>query len=162
MPMTGLNVARVAKLIALFGFLLPWVLVSCAGEPIGRLTGLELATGVMIEHSGGAPPQAQRLHPDLWVALSLAAVIVGLALSFLVRGRQALLAVGAAAIVALAASAIGVASESSVGETAASRSQALGRVDLQYGYLVTVAGLVAAICACGVSLAQPSGRITSK
>ena len=38
----GLNIARTAMLVAVLGFLLPWVLVSCAGQPIAHLSGLDL------------------------------------------------------------------------------------------------------------------------
>lgn len=153
--MTGLNVARVAKLIALLGFALPWLLVSCAGEPIGRLTGIELATG------GGL--QSQHSQPNLWVTLSLAAVIAGIVASFAMKGRQALLAMATAAIVALVASAVGVSSVTPGAVSQPSQPSqhagagALGRVDLQYGYLITVAGLLAALGACGVTLARRDG-----
>jgi hypothetical protein len=88
------------------------------------------------------------------VVVSLAAVIAGLVVSFLLRGRAAIFAVAAAALIALIASAIGV---SSLGASAPAPSQqpALGQVNLQYGYFVTVAGLLVAIGACGMSL---SGR----
>ena len=147
---TGLNVARVAKLIALLGFALPWLLVSCAGEPIGRLTGIDLATG------GGL--QSQHSQPNLWVTLSLAAVIAGIVASFAMKGRRAVLAMATAAIVALAASVVGVSSATPGAASPPSQPSqhagALGRVDLQYGYLITVAGLLGALGACGVTLAR--------
>jgi hypothetical protein len=161
---SALNVARVAKLVALLGFVFPWVLVSCSGQPVGRLTGVDLATG------GLTVPQAdggglQHLHPNLWVLLSLAAVIFGLVASFLIRGRQALLAMGAASVVALAASGIGIASASSdppadalrppqrdVGAPPPAGSASAVQVQLQYGYFINVAGLLVAIGACGVAL----------
>jgi hypothetical protein len=146
--MTGLNVARVAKLVALLGFFLPWVLVSCSGEPIGRLTGIELATG-----GAGQSPHGP---PNLWVVVSLAAVIAGLVASFLLRGRAAIFAMASAALIALVASAIGV---SSLGPSAPAPSQrtAIGQVDLQYGYFITVAGLLVAIGACGMALSRRDG-----
>ena len=140
---TGLNLARVAKLVALLGFVFPWVLVSCAGEPVGRLTGIDLATGDQLG------------HPNLWVALSLAAVVIGLVVSFLAAGRQAILTMAAAAIVALSASAIGVSSVTTGGQAAPSQqASAVGQVNLQYGYFITVAGLLATIAACGMALTR--------
>ncbi|HEX4199318.1 MAG TPA: hypothetical protein VHZ26_17925 [Caulobacteraceae bacterium] len=144
---TGLNLARLAKLIALLGFVFPWVLVSCAGQPVGRLTGIDLATGNQLG------------RPDLWVVLSLAAVVLGLVVSFLLTGRRAIVAMAAAAIVALAASVVGV---SDIGVTAQSAGaapverpvNAVGQVDLQYGYIITVAGLLTALAACGAALAR--------
>jgi hypothetical protein len=145
---SGLNVARIAKLVALLGFFLPWVLVSCSGEPIGRLSGIDLATGGAGQHPHG--------QPNLWVVVSLAAVIAGLVASFLLRGRAAIFAMAAAALIALVASAVGV---SSLGSSAPAPSQrsAAGEVDLQYGYFVTVAGLLVAIGACGAALGGRAG-----
>jgi len=145
--MTGLNIARIAMLIALLGFVLPWVLVSCAGEPVGRLSGVDLATGGAL--------QSRHDDPNLWVALSLAAVVVGIVASLLRAGRGAIVALAVAAVVALIASAIGVANVSSKMLGGPERSQpsgAVGGVDLQYGYVITVAGLLAAIGACGAAL----------
>ena len=150
--MTGVNVARLAKLIALFGFFLPWVLVSCSGEPIGRRSGIDLATG------GGA---AHGSDPNLWVMVSLAAVLGGLVASFMMKGRQAIVGMLAAAIVALVAGTIGLSTVSSSVQAQPQQSNALGQVDLQYGYFVTVAVLLAAIAACAVTLAG-GGRGSSK
>jgi hypothetical protein len=149
---TALNVARVAKLIALLGFVFPWVLVSCSGEPIARVTGIDLATGGLTAHDSGG------LHPNLWVMLALAAVIAGIVASLLVRGRQAILTVFAAAVVALVASAIGVANVASSAPVEPQGSaDALGAAHLQYGYFITVAGLLVAIGASGLALAGRQG-----
>jgi hypothetical protein len=154
---TALNVARVAALIALLGFVFPWVLVSCAGEPVGRLSGIDLATGGLTapsSTSGGLPHG----HPNLWVLLSLAAVIGAIIAGFLARGRRSIVAVLAASLIALAASGIGVASISSSAGDAPLRSQPAaagseaGQINLQYGYFITVAGLVGAIGACAAAL----------
>jgi hypothetical protein len=152
--MSALNVARVAKLIALLGFFLPWLLVSCAGEPIGRLTGIDLATGGLTTTS--------HADPNYWVGLSLAAVIAGIIVSFVLRDRAAFVGMAFAAIIALVASAIGVANVSAkvVGDQPgrSQPSNAVGWVDLQYGYVITVAGLVAAIGASGMALSRRERR----
>ena len=151
---TGLNIARVAKLIALFGFILPWVLVSCSGTPIAHLSGLDLATGgATIHNPNSGAAQTQHGHPNIWVAACLLLVIVGIIASFVLKGAQAIQAVLAAAIVALILSVIGVSGVTSEAQAEAQRqppgagdqtaSQSLGgllRVDLEYGYYVTVAG----------------------
>ena len=51
------NIARGAKGIALLCFLLPFVTVSCAGQPLARITGLQLATGSIqpIGQNSGMP-----------------------------------------------------------------------------------------------------------
>jgi len=161
---TGLNLARTAKLVALLGFLFPWVLVSCSGKPIAHLTGMDLATGGLTMPAVGKAA-VQSGHPNLWVVLSLAAVVAGILASFAMRGRQAIVVMAACAIVALAASAIGVSSVVSSGRAEAlpsprasnpslGQSSGLARVDLQYGYLMTAAGLLVAIGACGLALTR--------
>jgi hypothetical protein len=94
------------------------------------------------------------------VVLSLAAVILGVVASFLVPGRQAIMAMALAAIIALTASAIGVsnigASVPNPGAAPVERPvSAVGQINLQYGYFITVAGLLVAIAACAAAL---SGR----
>jgi len=155
----------------------PWVLVSCSGQPVGRLSGIDLATGGLTA-SGPEGDTLRREHgsPNLWVILSLAAVIAGLGLSFLANGRRAILGMGAGAVVALAASGVGVSNASADAPTEALRPQSdagvasadgsgggLVQVQLQYGYFITLAGLLTAIGACGVGLAggERGGRLPS-
>jgi hypothetical protein len=134
------------------------VLVSCGGEPVGRLSGFDLATGGL-----NAGPGLPHGHPNLWVALALSAVVVGLVASFAARGRGTILALLAAAIVALFASAAGIASIGAEagphraplgGQPSAGATGALGETALQYGYFITLAGLLAAIAACGAALGR--------
>ncbi|HZZ36600.1 MAG TPA: hypothetical protein VFE03_12810, partial [Caulobacteraceae bacterium] len=61
---SALTVARLAALVAIFGFFLPWAEVSCSGQPLAHETGIELITG----GAGGAGGAA---HHNLWVAVSL-------------------------------------------------------------------------------------------
>lgn len=162
--MTALRVARVAALIALLGFAFPWVLVSCGGEPVGRLSGFDLATGGL----NGAPG-VEHGHPNLWVALALAALVVGLVASLAARGRGAVLALLAASVVGLVGSAIGVSTISAGGpvepqraplvasQTGSVSGAAPGETKLQYGYFMTLAGLLAALAACGAALGR-AGR----
>ena len=39
------NLGRIAKVIALLLFVLPWVTVSCADQTLVSMTGVDLATG---------------------------------------------------------------------------------------------------------------------
>ena len=175
--MTGLNIARLAKLAALFGFILPWVLVSCSGQPIAHLTGLDLATGgVTVRNPGTGVLQHQQGHPNLWIAATLLLVIAGLVASFVMKGRQAILAVLAASIIALVASVVGVSDVTRSFQDQAQQQQVRGgqpvdqslnqsmaglfRVDLEYGYFLTAAGLLAAIAACAMVLTGREGMLT--
>jgi len=45
--MSWMNVARVAKVLAILMFLLPWLVVSCNGSPLAEASGLNLAIGKM-------------------------------------------------------------------------------------------------------------------
>jgi hypothetical protein len=93
------NIARGAKGLALLCFVLPWVTVSCAGQPLARITGLQLATGSIQpigQNSGmpGAPTGAtgaQDYSVDIF-ALAAAILIIGaLAVTFLMARRRAAL-----------------------------------------------------------------------
>jgi hypothetical protein len=154
-----LNLARIAALIAIFGFFLPWAEVSCSGAPLVHETGIQLITG-------GADTAAPG-HHDLWVAAALGLIVLGLAGGLVLRGRNAALILLATALAAAVASLIGAAQEvPSAGAQAqivagssggdASARQAAGeliRAQLEYGYFVTLGGLIAAIAAAGLALA---------
>ena len=171
---SGLNIARIAMLVALFGFVLPWVLVSCSGQPLAHLSGLDIATGgATVRNPSSGALQHQQGVPNYWIVLTLASAIAAVAVSFLLKARAAAVGVLVASVVALAASAVGVTGVTRSIQDEARRQQSTGspgqpadpslaglfRVELQYGYFVTVAGLLAAIGACGVSLSsrKPAG-----
>ena len=149
-----LNLARIAALIAIFGFFLPWAEVSCSGAPLVHETGIQLITG-------GADTAAPG-HHDLWVAAALAFIVVGLAGGLLLRGRRAAMILAAAAFAAAAASLIGVSQEVPSAEVQAQLAagpsgggdagEFIG-AKLEYGYFVTLGGLIVAIAGAGLALA---------
>jgi hypothetical protein len=157
---SALTLARVAALVAIFGFFLPWAEVSCSGQPLAHETGIELITGA---GSGATGPA----HHDLWVAASLGFAVLGLAGSLLARGRRAAAILMAAALAAALASLIGASQEVPSADVQAqiaagppggdaSARQAAGeliRARLEYGYFVTLAGLIVAIAGSGLTLA---------
>jgi hypothetical protein len=165
---SALNFARLAALIAILGFFMPWAEVSCSGQPMVHATGIQLITG----GAGGVPVGPVR-H-DLWVAAALALTILALAGGLLVRGRGAAMTLAAAALAAAAASLIGASQEvpsariqaqlaAGPSGDAASR-QAAGELisaRLEYGYFVTLGGLIVAIAGAGLALAGrrlPGGK----
>ncbi|HEX8192409.1 MAG TPA: hypothetical protein VF552_05865 [Allosphingosinicella sp.] len=108
-----LNFARGAKGIALLCFLLPWVTVSCAGQPLVRMTGLGLATGDVDlvagrgllggAMGGGENPAAsfaRSTQPDILVIVAAVLIVAGLALTFLKPLRTGVAAAMAAAVAA--------------------------------------------------------------
>ena len=171
-----LNLARLAAVVSIFGFFLPWAEVSCSGQALVHATGIELVTG----GAGGAGATAPA-HHDLWVAAAFGLIVLGLAGCLLVRGRRAAVILMAAALAAAVASLIGVSEEVPSAEAQAqlaagpaggdaSARQAAGeliRAKLEYGYFVTLGGLIVAIAAGGLALAgrrspennRPMGRM---
>jgi hypothetical protein len=159
---SALTLARLAALIAIFGFFLPWAEVSCSGQPLSHETGIELITG----GAGGAGAAAPA-HHNLWVAASLGLIVLGLAGCLLARARRAAVILMAAGLTAAVASVIGVSQEVpsadvqaqlAVGPSGgdASARQGAGeiiRARLEYGYFVTLAGLIVAIAGSGLALA---------
>jgi hypothetical protein len=166
---SALTLARLAALVAIFGFFLPWAEVSCSGQPLAHETGIELITG----GAGGAGAAAPA-HHDLWVAASFGLIVLGLAGGLLARGQRAAAILVAAALAAATASLIGVSQEVPNAEVQAqlaagpsggdaSARQAAGefiRAKLEYGYFVTLGGLIVAIAGGGLALAgqRSSGR----
>jgi hypothetical protein len=156
-----LTLARLAAMVSIFGFFLPWAEVSCSGQPLTHETGIELITG-----GAGGGGTAGPAHHDLWVAASFGLIVLGLAGGLLARGRRAAVILTAAALAAAVSSLIGVSQEVpsadvqaqlAVGPSGggASGRQAAGeliRAKLEYGYFVTLGGLIVAIAGGGLAL----------
>lgn len=87
-------IARIAKFVALFGFLLPWVTVSCSGTEILHATGVQLMTG----HPEPSGPLAmgdahaqlnEDSKPAVLVIAAFGVIAIGLFCSFLTRKQTA-------------------------------------------------------------------------
>jgi hypothetical protein len=163
---SALTLARLAALIAIFGFFLPWAEVSCSGQPLVHETGIQLITGGAGGAGAGAPAH------DLWVAASLGFIVLGLAGCLLARGPRAAMFLMAGALAAAAFSLVGVSQEVPSAEVQAqlaagpsggdaSARQAAGAfigAKLEYGYFVTLGGLIVAIAGGGLALAGQRSR----
>jgi hypothetical protein len=159
---SALTLARVAALVAIFGFFLPWAEVSCSGQPLAHETGIELITG------GGGAGAAAPAHHDLWVAAAFGLIVLGLAGCLFARGQRAAVILTATALAAAVASLIGASQEVPGAEVQAqlaagpsggdaSARQAAGELisaKLEYGYFVTLGGLIVAIAGGGLALAR--------
>src|SRR3954468_22562418 len=93
------NLGRIAKVVALLLFLLPWVTVSCADQTLVSMTGVDLATGhvSMAANPMGGPgmtPPADHAG-DVFVILGAALILVGLAMTFVLRGSKGAMAAAA-------------------------------------------------------------------
>lgn len=111
--MNFLLLARVAKLVALLGFILPWVVVSCSGTEILQATGIQLMTGDLQPTAAFEQAQAQaqaqpsgegseeNLDPSIPAIAAFAAIAIGLLLSLVTKGRAAAGVIMIAAIAGL-------------------------------------------------------------
>lgn len=103
--LSKLNLARIAKIVALLLFLVPWVTVSCADQTLVSMTGVDLATGkvMMVNPMTGAaerPPGGNA--PDMLVIIGALLILLALAAGFVLKRRTgALAAIGGCALAAL-------------------------------------------------------------
>lgn len=100
-----INIVRIAKVVALLAFVLPWVAVSCSGVDIATSSGVELIQGKMTANPDAAQQISAQMggatvtsndpseSPDLGInyfALGAAVVILGgLALTFIGGAKAA-------------------------------------------------------------------------
>ncbi len=97
----GLWLARVAKVLALLAFFLPWVVVSCNGDALVQSSGYQLATGTIDLPDFAITPEGQ--GQAWWAIGALVLIPLGLVLGFVLRGaRQRALAMLATSAVSLA------------------------------------------------------------
>lgn len=99
---------RVAKIVALLAFLLPWVTISCAGHPIASVSGARLAAGVFsLTNPSTGVVEHHSSSPNIAIAIAAALIVLALLLSFAGAVRAAATAglvccAGAAALSAYA------------------------------------------------------------
>ena len=108
--LTAMNIVRIAKIVALLAFFLPWAAVSCQGVDVATASGIELMQGKMTANpeferqaagafGGGAnagafePSVSSSTNvPDLGInifAIAAAVVVLaGLGLTFAGKGRS--------------------------------------------------------------------------
>jgi hypothetical protein len=94
--------ARIAKLVALLGFLLPWVVVSCSNTVIATATGVQLMTGDL-QPAGPLAGQSMdhKPDPDMVVIAAAAVIALGLAVTVFARARAASAILLAASLIAI-------------------------------------------------------------
>ena len=167
------NLARIAKVVALLLFLLPWVTVSCAEQTLISMSGIDLATGSVtmtnpVTGVSESPPGAGK--GDLLVIVGAVLILLSLAATFVLKGRIAALAAIAGAGLAAAALAYAVlvripdsarAGAATSGGGAPGMSQAqlaeMIRVNIEIGFWLTLAALAAAIILNFLALKQADG-----
>lgn len=100
------QIARLGKLVALLGFFLPWVTVSCSNTEILSATGWQLMTGDPqpagpLEGMADQRQQAEDSEPAVVIIVAFAVILIGLVSSLFTRAQ-------AAAMAMLATSALGI------------------------------------------------------
>ena len=88
---------KVPKAVALLAFFLPWMTISCSGQPLATATGLGLAIGKVTPAAG---PMAGSTGPSggemsIWLVLAIVVIAAGLAATFLKPVKNMALAVTA-------------------------------------------------------------------
>jgi energy-converting hydrogenase Eha subunit E len=144
--------AAAGKLVCFF---LPWILVSCQGEPVMSVSGWQIATGSTIQTAFG--PQVLDPSPDLMVIVL--AALGSLALAFLVIRRSFSLRIAAIAWTTIATLSAAWLMLRFIGveESAQNRGGMGVQIQMQYGYWGTLLASFALVAAgvMGLRFKQP-------
>lgn len=161
-------IARAAKIIAVVGFLLPWVTYSCAGQPLATLSGVDLAIGQFTVHNpANGAAEHHSVSPNLWLIAALVVIALGLLAGFIVKGSNAVTLVLASSLGALALSFVGmqVAHIRDQHQAPSNNAQQLNRaapaavqISNRCGYYITLLSLAGAAGACVLSFTRGRSR----
>ncbi len=107
------QIARLGKLIALLGFFLPWVTVSCSNTEILSATGWQLMTGDPqpagpLEGIANQRQQAEDSEPAVIVIAAFAIILIGLVTSFFTRAQTAAITMLVTSVLGIGVSYYGV------------------------------------------------------
>ncbi|MGE0532684.1 MAG: hypothetical protein AB7G40_18290 [Hyphomonadaceae bacterium] len=107
------QIARLGKLVALLGFFLPWVTVSCSGTEILSATGWQLMTGDPqpagpLEGMADQRQQAEDSEPAIIIIAAFAVVLIGLGTSLMTRTQTAAISMLVCAVLGIGISYYGV------------------------------------------------------
>ena len=159
------NLGRIAKVVALLLFLLPWVTVSCADQTLASMTGVDLATGnihVAANPMGGPGAASPAQHKgDLLVIIGAVLILAGLAVTFVLKGSKGAMAAGACAALAAVSLAYtvmvkipgaaradataGAGGGGGAGGPTPAQIAEMIRVNIEIGFYLCLAALIAAI-----------------
>lgn len=107
------QIARVGKFVALLGFFLPWVTVSCSGTEILSATGWQLMTGDPqpagpLEGMADQRQQAEDSEPAVIIIAAFAVILIGFVTSLLTRAQTAAISMLVCAVLGIGISYYGV------------------------------------------------------
>lgn len=98
-----MNIVRIAKVVALLAFVLPWAAISCSGTDLATASGIELIQGTMSENPqaaeqfaasmgmpGGATTSQEsagvpKMEMNIFALGAAVSIVIGLGLTFLGR-----------------------------------------------------------------------------
>lgn len=107
------QIARIGKLVALLGFFLPWVTVSCSNTEILSATGWQLMTGDPqpagpLEGMANEQQRAEDSEPAVIIIAAFAVIIIGLGTSLVTRAQTAAISMLVCAVLGIGISYYGV------------------------------------------------------
>lgn len=105
------QIARLGKLVALLGFFLPWVTVSCSGTEILNATGWQLMTGDPQPAGpleGAQQQQTEDAEPAVIIIAAFAVILIGLVTSLFTRTQTAAISMLVCAVLGIGISYYGV------------------------------------------------------
>jgi uncharacterized Tic20 family protein len=152
------NLARIAQVVALLGFLLPWITVSCQGRVLAQVSGLDMALGrAAIHNPFTGVTQIHGGSPNATIVFALVMILAGLVVGFNVAVARVALAnvIACATALALIVYEVLVSAGSMVRSQAAASPDAGGsieqglresiKVGTGFGFWLTCLALAAAI-----------------
>jgi len=98
---TGNKIIGAASGVVIICFFLPWILVSCEGQPVASLSGWQLAVGTNVQNTLQSPPTPP-IEGSPVLFLVLLAAIGCLAIIYLIYRRQLVLQIGSFGAIGLA------------------------------------------------------------
>lgn len=107
------QIARIGKIVALLGFFLPWITVSCSNTEILKATGWQLMIGDPqpagpLEGMSGQTDIDKDSEPAVIIIVAFAVIALGLAISLLTRAKTAAIAMLATSVLGIGISYYGV------------------------------------------------------
>lgn len=107
------QISRIGKIVALLGFFLPWITVSCSNTEILKATGWQLMIGDPqpagpLEGMSGQTDIDKDSEPAVIIIVAFAVIALGLAISLLTRAKTAAIAMLATSVLGIGISYYGV------------------------------------------------------
>lgn len=107
------QLARIGKIVALLGFFLPWVTVSCSNTEILSATGWQLMTGDPqpagpLEGMADQRERAEDAEPAVIIIAAFAVILIGFGTSLVTRAQTAAISMLVCAVLGIGISYYGV------------------------------------------------------